>query len=110
MAFGCAPHGSVVQRAAETAVDVDRLAQKLAGRVEDVVDQGFEVFFGFGREPAATLAAQLHVGKVFHIFGFLVIKRARQSIRRALISDGTMSCFVSRFAYGWCSSDCRCWL
>ena len=54
--------------------------------------------------------SQLLVGKVFHICWFLVIKRARQSIRRALISDGTMSCFVSRFACGRCSSYCRCWL
>ena len=73
LAFGDATHGGVVRRAAEAAVDVDGFAQKLAGRVEDVVDQGFGVCFGFGREPAATLAAQLRVGKVFHIFWFLVL-------------------------------------
>ena len=73
LAFGDATHSGVVQEAAETAVDVDGLAKKLAGGVEDVVDQGFEVLFGIGRESAATLAAQLLVGKVFHIFWFLVL-------------------------------------
>lgn len=50
LAFGDASHGGVVRGAAEAAVDVDGLVQKLAGRVEDVVGQGFEVGFYSVRE------------------------------------------------------------
>ena len=67
LAFGDATHGGVVSGTAEGAVDTDREAVQLTDGVEDIVDQGFEVLFGFGWEPAAALAAQLLVGKVFHI-------------------------------------------